>query len=199
MNPGVVLAGNKIFLNDIEIDYSKLNLEPFKTETRKVINFDCGNQSLNEFLTSDEVFNYENEKLGTTTLVYFEGELVAYYTTSGYLLKKIKMKSAKGFSKFSEYRIEGFPSILIGRLAVQNEWKGKGIGRYLVTKIIRDTYNSSGKFGLRLVVVQAKEEAFDFYIKLGFQFIEHSSEDKRFKAKGTRGMFFDLKSLQTLK
>lgn len=182
-------------MEDESIEHSKIRFEPFKTDNHQVVTFDCGNDSLNTFLTTEEVHNYENEKLGTTTLVYYEGNLIAYYTTSAYLLKKIKLRTAKGFSKFSEYQIEGYPSILIGRLAVQNEWKNKGVGRYVVSKIIRDALTESRMFGLRVVVVQAKEEAFDFYKRLGFLFIEHSSEDKRYRAKGTRGMLFDLKSL----
>ena len=100
--------------------------------------------------------------------------------------------------RFSEYHIEGYPSILIGRLAIEKKWQRKGIGRFLISKIIKNAVKSSEQFGIRLVVVQAKKDAFEVYEKLGFQYVEHSSEDKRYRARGTRTMFFDLKSLKTV-
>jgi predicted N-acetyltransferase YhbS len=87
---------------------------------------------------------------------------------------------------------------LIGRLAVSNKWKGHGIGGHIVTVIIEEALESVKKIGVRLIVVQAKQEAFEFYEKLGFVFVDHPSEDKRFKARGTRTMFFDLKTVMDL-
>lgn len=190
------MKDNDLLSNLEKIDFTKLAFEPFSKNTKKVEDFNCGNDDLNEFLNTEEARKYEREKLGKTTTVYYYGKLVAYFTVSNYLLKKVKLKNAKNFSKLSEYQIEGYPSILIGRLAVQKEWQKHGIGRFLVSKIIKNALKSSEHFGIRLVVVQAKKDAFKVYEKLGFQYVEHSSEEKRFRARGTKTMFFDLKSLK---
>jgi len=59
---------------------------------------------------------------------------------------------------------------------------------------------SSKYAGVRLLVVQAKNRAIDFYKKLGFDFIfETSEEKKRYKTKNTRTMLFDLQELDYLR
>ncbi|UCG71034.1 MAG: GNAT family N-acetyltransferase [Thermoplasmata archaeon] len=165
-----------------------------------VKSFDCGNKDLNDFLCTDEVENYEKEQLGKTTLVYYNGELVAYYTISNDLLRMDYIKTYHGFSKLDEYRIEGIPAITIGRLAVDKKWQNKGIGRVIMQRISIHALNASKYAGIRLLLVQAKKDAFDFYSKIGFQFVlDTKRERKRYKARGTRTMFFDLKHLDYLR
>lgn len=56
---------------------------------------------------------------------------------------------------------------------------------------------SAEQFGIRFILVQAKKEAFNFYLKYGFDFVAGTNEEeKRFKARGTRTMFFDLRSIE---
>ena len=53
--------------------------------------------------------------------------------------------------------------------------------------------------GVRLLIVQAKKEAFDFYDKCGFDFtLETKSEQSLFRNCGTRTMYFDVMSLKFL-
>lgn len=62
------------------IDFKNLQFEPFKVESSKIRGFDCGKKELNDFLCTNEVKNYEKENCGRTTLVFYDGTLVAYYT-----------------------------------------------------------------------------------------------------------------------
>jgi len=177
----------------------RLEFQLFTAETQAVKTFDCGNADLNDFLCKNEVRGFEAKLLGKTTLVYYEGELVAYYTIYNDSLRKDYLTKIKSFEP-SVQHIENIPALTIGRLAVQNEWKGKGIGRLLIQRIaFTALLESKRTTGVRLLLVQAKEEAFDFYLKLCFQFVYDSArEKKRFKARGTRTMFFDLRSLSYL-
>jgi GNAT superfamily N-acetyltransferase len=96
--------------------------------------------------------------------------------------------------------VEGIPAITIGRLAVDNKWQNKGVGRTIIQRIAMYALDHSKHLGIRLLLVQAKEQAFDFYEKLGFEYVtDIPKEKKRFKARGTRTMFFDLKSLNYLR
>ena len=52
------------------IDLGSLVIEPFKSDIRKTFEFDCGQPSLNDFLCSDEVYNYQEQLLGKTFLVF---------------------------------------------------------------------------------------------------------------------------------
>jgi len=176
-----------------------LEFELFTTDTVPVRSFDCGNRDLNEFLCSEEVKEYEKELFGKTSLVNYRGNLVAYYTISNSLLRKEYVGDSNNFLGMGEYRVEGIPAITIGRLAVDKIWQNKGIGRVIMQRIAMIALDSSRQSGIRLILVQAKEEAFDFYGKLGYRFtVETRRERSRFQKSGTRTMYFDMKSLNFL-
>lgn len=176
---------------------SDLDFEPFKSDTKAVTEFDCGNKDLNDFLCTDEVRKYQNELLGRTTLVYHRGNLAAYFTVYNHTLRLEYLKSFKSFTKFGEYHSDGIPSLAIGRLAVDRNWQGKGIGSAIILKIARNALYGKACAGARLLIVQAKEEVVGFYSTLGFQFVADTrNERKRYKEKGTRTMFLDLAVLK---
>lgn len=142
---------------------------------------------------------YADEMLGKTTLIFCKGELVAYYTIYNDVLRKEYLKIHKSFSKLSEYKVSSVPSITIGRLAVDKKWQSKGIGRILIQRISMYALDQSRQLGIRLLIVQAKKNAIPFYEKLGFDYVaDTASEKKRFKTRGTRTMFFDIKLLRYL-
>lgn len=71
-----------------------------------------------------------------------------------------------------------------------------GIGRVLVERIIIGSLTRKDLIA-RLIIVQAKEDAFEFYLSSGFDFVKETRREKnRFKSRGTRTMFFDLKYLR---
>ncbi len=133
-------------------------------------------------------------------MAFYDGHLVAYYTISNAVLRKEYLHKHRSFTKLGEYRVEGIPAISIGRLAVEMKWQCMGIGRMIIQRIAMYALDSSKYSGTRLLIVQAKQEAFEFYKKLGFEFVEDTKREKqRFKARGTRTMFFDIKALDYLR
>lgn len=133
-------------------------------------------------------------------MAYYDGHLVAYYTISNAVLRKEYLQTHRSFTKLGEYRVEGIPAISIGRLAVDIKWQCKGVGRMIIQRIAMYALDSSKYSGTRLPIIQAKQDAFDFYKKLGFEFVEDTKREKqRFKARGTRTMFFDIKALDYLR
>jgi GNAT superfamily N-acetyltransferase len=188
-----------LFRHSDKLDPGLLRFEPFRTDNSQIKTFDCGNKDLNDFLCTDEVMNYEEEMLGKTTLVYYKGELTGYYTLSSTSLGVRYLEHKTGFGKLSEYHVNELPALLIGRLAIDLRWQKRGVGRYIVQRIAMLALDQSRNQGIRLLVVQAKEDAFEFYTKCGFDFVmESRNEMKRFKARGTRTMFFDVASLKYL-
>jgi ribosomal protein S18 acetylase RimI-like enzyme len=66
---------------------------------------------------------------------------------------------------------------LIGRLARDISVKGQGVGDTLVLHAFRDVVEASAKFGIRIILVDAKNEAAkNFYSKFGFKKTKTSSE-----------------------
>ena len=104
-------------------------------------------------------------------------------------------KKTKSLSRLGEFRLQEIPSITIGRLAVQKEWQGKGIGRTIMFHIVDQALSTLGVAGVRLLLVQAKVNAFDFYEKMGFQFVKLTRKERQRIKTGSRTMFFDLTQL----
>jgi GNAT superfamily N-acetyltransferase len=191
---------SRLFNHPKTCDAERLRFEPFRTDTSKVGSFDCGNKSLNDFLCSEEVNKYQKENFGRTTLVFCDGELAGYYTVAYGQLRREYLQKWKSFSKAAEARLENIPGLIIGRLAVSKEWQNMGIGRTTIQRIAMLALDHSEQSGLRLLLVQAKKEAFEFYQKLGFEFTtEVKKEKQRYKDRQTRTMYFDLSSLAYLK
>ncbi len=176
------------FKHGVDIDPDKLKVERF-LETQRVRSFDCGNQDLNDFLNTAEVEHYEKEGLGRTYLVFYGGDLVAYFTISSDGLRVEYLKKWKSFSRFGEMRLEAIPSIKIGRLAVTTAWQAKGVGRHLVKYIAGMALDQGTGIGARLLILQAEPDAVAFYLKCGF---EMTAEVGRERGREKRTMFLDL-------
>ena len=68
------------------------------------------------------------------------------------------------------------PMVLLGRLAVADDWKGHGISRLLLAAarhIAAESMRGAG--GIGLVVDPANEELVAFYAKFGFRKVERDS------------------------
>jgi GNAT superfamily N-acetyltransferase len=174
-----------------DIDLERLTYQSFR-ENNQVRTFNSGSTALDEFLNTDEVREYERQNLGKTTLVFYDGHLVAYFTicVDGLRLEYVlEKKTKKSFVNLGTAIIDKVPCIKIGRLAVARDWQDRGIGRFLIQHIIGFALDLSGELGIRLVIAEAKPEAMEFYLNCGFQpVVETKGERKR----RNRTVFFDL-------
>jgi len=169
-------------------------VEPFK-ENQDVLRFTCGNRDLDEFLTTEEVRRYEVQGLGRTYLVYLHGNLVAYFTVCNDSLRVEYLRKTKSFSKSAELIVDSYPAVKIGRLATAKDWQRRGIGRAVVAYIAKAALESGARFGVRLLIVEAKPESIAFYERCGF---ELTYETARERGRRNRTMFLDLQDLRTL-
>lgn len=81
-----------------------------------------------------------------------------------------------------------YPAIKIGRLAVNSDYSGYGIGSMIIGNI-KYAFTHVRRMGCRFLTVDALKSAIPFYEKCGFRFFtEKDQEDE------TRLMFFDLKT-----
>lgn len=61
------------------------------------------------------------------------------------------------------------PAVMLGRLAMDRSWQGKGIGRALLADVIARAVRASSEVSARLVIVHAISPAAEaFYIQHGF-------------------------------
>ena len=75
------MPSTNLFSHVSVVDPELLSYEPFR-ERGQVRRFSCGEPDLDSFLNTREVEEYEHENLGRTTLVYYNGQFVVYYTIS---------------------------------------------------------------------------------------------------------------------
>ena len=183
------MSEDERFSRGIQVDPRLLCYEPFH-EHGEVPRFDSGEPDLDRFLNSEEVQEYEEDKLGSTWLVYYAGDLVAYYTigTDSLRIEYLDEKKLSGrHFKKGQHRVESIPSLKIGRLAVQREHQGRGFGRLLIRRIASIAFRSQP--AVRFLTVNAKAPSVPFYRKCGF---ELTREVRREKNRRERTMYLDL-------
>lgn len=138
-----------------------MNYKPIKEVRNELKSFDCGNDDLNEYL---KCYARQNDKhgMGRTFVLFEKNDLVGYVTLcSASLLFEDMPKDIK----LPRYPI---PAIKIARLAVDKKFQGKGYGKELLAFSLEKIALLAEFIGVRLVVVDAKEESKAFYQHFGF-------------------------------
>jgi GNAT superfamily N-acetyltransferase len=81
----------------------------------------------------------------------------------------VEQRNALTSAKLRRGMPEQVPLLLIGRLAVDAQWRGRGLGSALLTDALRRCLAASEIAGVRGVVAHAIDEAaVDFYVRHGF-------------------------------
>ena len=99
--------------------------------------FVCGDPDLNDFLLNDAKLFFE-KRIANTYVFEDNGQVIAYFSllndkvskfdTTGSSWKRLKKLFPRS-KHFSSY-----PAIKIGRFAVNIQYKGQGLGRFLMKK-----------------------------------------------------------------
>jgi predicted N-acetyltransferase YhbS len=133
--------------------------------------FDSGEQSLDNWIRLRAI---RNEKAGASrTFVTVEREsgLVAGY----YCLSASSLTHADATPSLRRNMPEPIPVILIGRLAVDERFKGQGVGVSLLKEALTKGIDASRLVGARAFVVHAiSDGAESFYAKFGFTLVPES-------------------------
>jgi len=170
--------------------------------------FICDDTDLCEFFAKDFI-KYNEDLFGKTycfTLDNDPKKIVCAFTIANDSIKaQIMPKSDRNriTRKVSNNKrgLKSYPAVLIGRLGVNIEFEGKGIGRELMEFIKSWFIDSNNKTGCRFLVVDSynKERPIRYYEKNGFKFIfEDQEEEKNYSGiitdepLNTRLMSFDL-------
>lgn len=174
------------------MDINTLRQFQLKTET-DIKPFKCKDSDLNEFLLDDAKFFQEELMAVTYLLESMElNKTVAYYSL---LADKIifNPEDKTVWNKLNRNipnnkRRRSYPAVKIGRLAVNEEFEGEGIGTFILDSI-KYAFVNVRRLGCRFITVDALNNAIDFYRKNGFLFFTEQDKDEE-----TRLMFFDLKN-----
>ncbi len=142
----------------------KLTLVPVtKSITRT--SFDCGYQDLNQYLRHYALKN-DQLSISKTFIAITETEHVAGYMTISTAQIAAESLPEELRVKLPRYPV---PAFRIGKLAVDLQFQGSGIGSWLLTEACKKAVEVSQSVGLFAVLVDAiDEKAKSFYEKYGF-------------------------------
>jgi GNAT superfamily N-acetyltransferase len=141
------------------------------TTAHDLSGFDCGEPALNDWLRHRAV---KNESRFSRTYVVCEGNrVVAYFCISAGAVERM---AAPG--KVRRNAPDTIPVSVIGRLAVDRDHAGKGLGADILSDALRRIAIASQSIGIGSVLVHAKDDAAKrFYLRCA-EFIEYP-EDSR--------------------
>lgn len=158
-----------------------------KKHNRK--DFDCGKELLNNYLKNQAGQDVKRKLSACFVLAENETKFIqGYYTLSNNSIplssfsEQIQKKLPKSYTSV--------PTTLLGRLAIDKKYQGKGIGKILLIDALKRSYGISkeiGSFGI--VVDPIDDEAKNFYQK--YDFIELPDSKKMFIATKTLKELFD--------
>lgn len=150
-------------------------------------NFDCGNESLNEYL---QRYAHQNagKGIGATYVACGEGEarVLAYYTlSSGQVAREsLPTELSKGIPRYP------VPVVRLGRLAVDLTEHGQGMGGLMLVDALRKAASLADIIGICAVEVDAKNDsASRFYRKYGFQSLLDDRNHLFLPIKAVRKLF----------
>ena len=122
------------------------------TAAHDLSRFDCGVPVLNDWLRERAL---KNESRFSRSYVTCDGARVAgYYCLSA---GAVQREAAPG--KLRRNAPDSVPVSIIGRLAVDREYAGRGLGASLLADALRRIARAAQSIGIAAVLVQAKDEA----------------------------------------
>ena len=141
-------------------------LKPLGEEDRAA--FHCGYPDLDRYFLERASRDAQN-KVSAVFVLVPEAEpakVVGYYTLSSLSIEAQQIPPELG-RRLGRYKYIG--ATLLGRLAVSDEHKGRGLGEFLLMDALRRAFLASRDVASFAVVVDPKDErAARFYAKYGF-------------------------------
>jgi len=126
--------------------------------------FDCGQPELNDWLRRQALKN-EASGASRTYVTCAGAQVVAYYA-----LATGAVARATATGKVRRQMPDPIPVMIIGRLAVDTQHQGRGIGHGLLRDALLRTLQVAKQAGIGAVLLQAMTpEAKRFYQRAGFQ------------------------------
>lgn len=145
-----------------------LKIELLESRKHERSHFSCGQQSLDTYIIRQA--SQDLKRRVSTPFVLIgepETEVLAYYTLSAYTVDVAALDEslAKRLPRYPT-----LPATLLGRLAVDEQQKGRGLGELMLMDALRKSLDVSAQVASLAVIAEALDKkAASFYMKYGFQ------------------------------
>lgn len=166
------------------------------SQVDQVVEFDCGDEDLNDFIINDAPL-YRKALLSTTYILANKknDKVAAFFSIANDRISIQDFPSNTDFNRFrkhkfvNEKRLKSYPAIKICRLGIDKSMQGHQIGTFLID-FVATLFVADNRSGCRFMTVDAYSQAIPFYLKNDFAFLSSEDEGQR-----TRLMYFDLSDI----
>lgn len=161
------------------------------SDSKVIPSFDCGDSDLNSFLLNDAQKHQEN-LLSVTYLVEDANGIIAFFSVFNDKISIQDVESGNQWKKrfkgtfASGKQFRSYPAVKIGRLGVNENYKGSGIGTAILD-YIKILFITDNRTGCKYITVDAYSQSISFYEKNKFQYMTISDEKD-----DTRLMYYPL-------
>lgn len=138
--------------------------------------FNCGIDALNNYL---KVMASQQAKKDNTRTFVLEDDNDSSYIIGFYTLTMAPIDFKALPDKLQKMHQSSTSGGLIARLAVDERYKGKGFGEWLLVDALRKLLAASDSVAFPIVIVDAKDGAKQFYERYGFKAFQEA-ENKLF-------------------
>lgn len=149
--------------------------EPLNTLHKKN-NFNCGKTLLDNYLHTQAKKDVKRMLSACFILADEDNNVKGYYTLSGTAIRREQLP--ENIIKKLPSSYHNLPATLLGKLAVDNTYKGQRLGELLLMDALKKSYESSfSSIGsIAIIVDPIDEQAVQFYKKYGFILLADSGK-----------------------
>lgn len=149
--------------------------EPLSATHRKS-DFSCGKPSLDEYLQKQAKQDVKRFLSACFIMADTDGRVKGYYTLSGTSISRAILPDE--IIKRLPPSYSNLPATLLGRLAVDNNYKGQRLGELLLIDSLKRSYDVSlEQIGSMAVIVDPlDDDAVKFYSRYGFILLPDSGK-----------------------
>lgn len=140
-------------------------VEPLAKHHKRT-DFSCGAEPLDLYLKNQASQDAKRGFAAPMVAVTIDTIVIAYYTLSAF---KIDLPDLTEDERKKLPKYPDVPATLLGRLAVDEKYRGLGIGADMLAHALTRSYEQSSKIASYAIIVDAKDEAaISFYQHFGF-------------------------------
>ncbi|UJF17241.1 GNAT family N-acetyltransferase [Vibrio sp. SS-MA-C1-2] len=138
--------------------------------------FNCGIEALNNYLKvmASQQAKKDNTRTFVLEDIYDDSHIIGFYTLT---MTPIDLNALP--ERLQKKHQPSTSGGLIARLAIDDRYKGKGFGEWLLIDALKKLLAASDSVAFPIVIVDAKDGAKQFYERYGFQAFQ-DAENKLF-------------------
>lgn len=166
------------------IDFDKVRIQRLGKTTPGVSSFTNQKESMVVHLQRDAL-DEQKRRMGTTWVwIHNDSVALGYVSLAMSSIDRKDVQNNSYYTEMEKFPYSTIPVLLIGQLATNKEYEGKGVGTSMISWSIKTAVRLSSKVGCRMIALHPHDDVIDWYEKRQFKRIT--------RARGQTMMYLDL-------